>query len=61
VNIKEIGLCGYAEPDDDGDIECRASGLRITVKDGLGNLVSIVRCKEHSDWIEHETVSSKIG
>ena len=47
------GRCGYAEPDDDwGVIQCENIGLRITVKDLLGNLMSIVRCIEHSDWVE---------
>jgi hypothetical protein len=50
--VHGIGLCGYADPTDDGSGECRASGLRITVRDCFGRLVSIVRCRQHSDWIE---------
>ena len=46
------GRCGYAEPTDDGAVECFEIGLRITVRDPFGNLMSIVRCIEHSDWIE---------
>lgn len=46
------GQCGYMEPTDDGAVQCREMGLRITVKDPLGTYHSIVRCIEHSDWIE---------
>lgn len=46
----KIGRCGYAEPCDEGDVECRKSGLRVTGEDPLGHLRSIVRCAKHSDW-----------
>lgn len=46
------GRCGYMEPTDDGAVQCFEMGLRITVTDGLGRYYSIVRCIEHSDWIE---------
>lgn len=46
------GRCGYMEPTDDGAVQCHEMGLRITVKDPLGTYHSIVRCIEHSDWIE---------
>ena len=51
-DLESIGQCGYAEPTDEGLTECINSGLRITVKAPLGNFMSIVRCREHSDWIE---------
>lgn len=50
--VWSIGRCGYAEPTDEGARECGASGLRITVREPLGHLMSIIRCKQHSDWIE---------
>lgn len=47
------GRCGYAEPDDElGEIRCENMGVRITVQDPLGMRMSIVRCNEHSDWVE---------
>ena len=52
---RTIGLCGYVEPTDEGGDECRASGLRIRVRDHLGHTLFIVRCRKHSDWIEAPT------
>ena len=46
------GQCGYFEPDDDGDIQCTEVGLRHLSATPNGTLISIVRCVEHSDWIE---------
>lgn len=46
------GRCGYMEPVEDGAIQCTEIGLRITVSDVHGSLHSIVRCIDHSDWIE---------
>ena len=58
--IPRIGPCGYTEPTDEGAIACRQSGMRLTVRDPLGSLVSIVRCRRHSDWIEaHEEENKK--
>lgn len=54
-DIPRIGRCGYAEPTEDGDVECRQSGKTLIVRNPLGYLVSIVRCRRHSDWLEaHE-------
>ena len=50
--IRAIGRCGFAEHDEEGAVECQKSGLRLTVRDPLGHLVSIIRCRLHSDWIE---------
>lgn len=48
------GKCGYATILDNGILECQQMGLRLTVYDALslGGFRSIVRCIEHSDWIE---------
>jgi hypothetical protein len=47
------GRCEYAEPSDEwGQIQCENVGLRIMVRDLSGGLRSIVRCMDHSDWIE---------
>lgn len=51
------GRCGYMEPTEDGARQCDQIGVRITVSDELGHLHSIVRCIEHSDWIEAEEAS----
>ena len=51
--MKVGGRCGYMEPVDDGAVPCQEMGLRFTVYDNLtGTYHSIVRCVEHSDWIE---------
>ena len=50
-HVTRIGCCGYAEPTDEGAVECHKSGLRLTVRDPLGFLRSIVRCRQHSDWV----------
>lgn len=48
------GRCGYVEILDDGIEECQQMGLRITVQSAFtGRLMSIVRCIDHSDWIEY--------
>ena len=49
--ITRIGRCGYSEPTDEGAVECCKSGLRLTVRDPLGFLRSIIRCRQHSDWV----------
>lgn len=47
------GRCGYAEPDDAvGSIQCENIGLRVIVQDPLGGYHSVVRCENHSDWVE---------
>jgi hypothetical protein len=46
------GRCGYADILEDGLRECQEMGLRITVRDEFGHLHSVVRCIDHSDWIE---------
>ena len=48
------GRCGYVDILEDGVQECDQIGLRLTVRDPLGHLMSIVRCIEHSDWIEDQ-------
>ena len=48
------GQCGYADILDDGIAECQNMGLRFTVIDPFGHYHSIVRCIEHSDWIEEQ-------
>ena len=59
-DIPRIGPCGFAEPTDEGAIACRQSGKRLTVRDPLGSLRSIVRCRRHSDWVEaHEEENKK--
>lgn len=52
--IVKVERCGFAEPDDErGAIECGRMGLRIIVREPFfGRLMSIVRCHDHSDWIE---------
>ena len=52
LHIPRIGPCGYAEPTDEGAVECRHSGKRLRVRDPLGYMAVIVRCRQHSDWIE---------
>jgi len=46
------GRCGYADILEDGILECQQPGLRYTVYDPCGYFRSIIRCVEHSDWIE---------
>lgn len=50
------GQCGYWGWEHGGEDsqQCDQPGVRITVRDGHGGLMSIVRCIEHSDWIEAE-------
>lgn len=52
--MKVGGRCGYADILEDGIKECQNMGLRIRVQDPLGYYMSIVRCIEHSDWIERK-------
>lgn len=52
--VPESIRCGYAVPTDDGAIRCPEIGLRITVREPLGHLMSIIRCQRHSDWINHD-------
>lgn len=52
VVVAEIGHCGFAEPSDDGAIACPKPGKKIRVRDPLGGLVVICRCRDHSDWVE---------
>ena len=46
------GHCGYAGFKEDGIVECQNMGLRIRVTNEFGDYMSIVRCIEHSDWIQ---------
>lgn len=48
------GRCGYWGWEHGGDDskQCDKLGLRITVLTPSGMPMSIVRCVEHSDWIE---------
>ena len=48
----EIGPCGYAEPGAEESELCQRSGKRLTVRDPLGYLRSIIRCRAHSGWEE---------
>jgi len=49
------GRCGYVDILDEGIAECNEPGLRFTVRDLSGHLMSIVRCIDHSDWIEAQS------
>lgn len=50
------GRCGYWHENEFGSMQCVEMGIRLTVKDPLGNLMSIVRCHEHSDWVDIQDV-----